>query len=166
MATKGERQALLFLAAVALLGAGTRVYRARTVAVESAGLEQQLAAVDSAAERPTPRRSGRSRAKRPSPDSPTSQPTGPIDLDTAPAEEIERLPGIGPALARRIVSDRDSNGPFGCLAALDGVKGIGPALLKGLDSAATFSGAARPVCLRSGVVPASSGRAAAGLPRR
>src|SRR5688572_28818349 len=126
MATKGERQALLFLAAVALLGAGTRVYRARTVVVESGGLEQQIAAVDSADDRPARRRSGRSPARRPAPDSPTSHATGRIDLDTAPAEEIERLPGIGPALARRIVSDRQSNGPFGCLAALDGVKGIGP----------------------------------------
>ena len=56
--------------------------------------------------------------------------------------------GIGPALARRIVSDRDSAGSFGCLAALDAVKGIGPSMLRRLDSLTSFSGAPRAACVR------------------
>ena len=174
MATKGERQALIFLAAVAMLGAGTRVYRARHVTVDPAGLDRQIAAVDSVKpvvgrriRRPTGKRQPDDRSGG-QPDVPTNrQPSSKIDLDTAPLEEIEKLPGIGPALAGRIIGDRTTNGPFGCLEALDGVKGIGPALLKRLDSLATFSGPGRPGCVRDGGFAAEpSGRAEGGPPRR
>lgn len=169
MATQGERRALMFLAAVALLGAGTRVWRAKHVDVDSADLESQIEAVDSAKteSRPTRRKSpapGRRSLSRPArnalapspqPAAHNPQPTSgnpmasaPVDIDRASAEEIERLPGIGPALAKRIVADRDAKGPFGCLGALDSVKGIGPALLARLDSLARFSGAGRPACAR------------------
>ena len=67
----------------------------------------------------------------------------PIDLDRASAAEIERLPGVGPALAARIVARRDSFGPFGGLAELGLVKGVGPATLKRLARLVTFSGQAR-----------------------
>lgn len=144
MATKGERQALLFLAAVALLGAGTRWYRARHVTVESGGLDRQIEAVEQSRAGQAPRRTPKNKRVAPSPVVAAS--VGPIDLDRASAEEIETLPGIGPALARRIVGDRDANGPFGCLVALDQVRGIGPALLRRLDSLATFSGPGRPAC--------------------
>jgi competence protein ComEA len=66
-----------------------------------------------------------------------------IDLDVAGAAEIERLPRVGPALARRIVASRDSLGPFGSLAALTRVKGIGPATAERLAPLVTFSGQAR-----------------------
>src|SRR4051812_47544202 len=46
MATQGERRALYFLAAVALLGAGTRAWRGRHVAVDTTGLGRQIDAVD------------------------------------------------------------------------------------------------------------------------
>src|SRR5512143_3954636 len=36
-----------------------------------------------------------------------------MDVDRATAEELIRLPGIGPALAARIVAERAENGPFG-----------------------------------------------------
>jgi DNA uptake protein ComE-like DNA-binding protein len=66
-----------------------------------------------------------------------------IDLDLASAAEIERLPGIGPALAGRIVASRDSLGPFGALAAVGRVKGMGPTTLKRVARLVTFSGQAR-----------------------
>jgi Helix-hairpin-helix motif len=75
--------------------------------------------------------------------SPTSAGTALIDLDVAGAAEIERLPRVGPALARRIVASRDSLGPFGGLAALTRVKGIGPATAERLAPLVTFSGQAR-----------------------
>ena len=71
-----------------------------------------------------------------------------IDLDTAGAEEIARLPRIGPGLAARIFADRDANGPFGSLDGLDRVSGIGPSVLGAVKPYAVFSGAARPVVQR------------------
>jgi competence protein ComEA len=68
---------------------------------------------------------------------------GPIDLDRATAAEIEALPRVGPALARRIVANRDSIGPFGSIEALRRIRGLGPATLKLLAPLVTFSGQAR-----------------------
>lgn len=59
-------------------------------------------------------------------------PGQPLDLNRATAAELERLPGVGPALAARIVARRDSAGPFRTLAQLDSVRGVGPALLSRL----------------------------------
>jgi competence ComEA-like helix-hairpin-helix protein len=57
-------------------------------------------------------------------------PAGPaLNVNHATAVELEGLPGIGPALARRIVADREAQGPFATIAALDRVPGIGPALM-------------------------------------
>ncbi len=72
-----------------------------------------------------------------------STPEALLDLDRATATEIEALPRIGPAIARRIVASRDSLGPFGSLAALGRVKGVGPATLGRLAPLVTFSGQAR-----------------------
>jgi len=52
-----------------------------------------------------------------------------IDPNRATADEIDRLPRIGPALAARIVEWRAAHGPFRSLADLDSVPGVGPALL-------------------------------------
>lgn len=69
----------------------------------------------------------------------------PVDVDQATVEEIERLPWVGPALARRIVANRDSFGAFGGVAALGEVRGIGPALLERIRGRVTFSASPRPL---------------------
>jgi competence protein ComEA len=51
----------------------------------------------------------------------------PVNVNTASAEELQTLPGIGPALARRIVEDRAARGPFRSAEELARVFGIGPA---------------------------------------
>lgn len=71
-----------------------------------------------------------------------------IDADRAGVRELERLPGVGPAMARRIVADRESRGAFGGIAGLDRVAGIGPATLARLAPHLTFSG--RPADTGSG----------------
>jgi competence protein ComEA len=62
-----------------------------------------------------------------------------VDLDRASERDIEALPWVGPALARRIVANRDSFGAFGSLDALERVKGLGPATRKRLANRVTFS---------------------------
>lgn len=50
---------------------------------------------------------------------------GPVDLNTASVEQLQALPGIGPALAQRIVRHRDEHGPFRAPGDLRDVSGIG-----------------------------------------
>jgi competence ComEA-like helix-hairpin-helix protein len=50
----------------------------------------------------------------------------PVDLNRASAEELARLPGVGPALARRIVEERERRGRFDSPEALRGILGLGP----------------------------------------
>lgn len=143
VATPAERNALLFLAAVISLGAGVRAVRAVSRDAESdpksaAALSDQLRRVDSARAATKAGTRGRGSRKKP------LAPVGPVDMDTSSAELIETLNGIGPALAKRIVADRDSSGPFGSLDGLRRVKGIGPALSARLAPQVTFSRFPRP----------------------
>ena len=76
-----------------------------------------------------------------SPDAPAGRSRRePVDLDRASEREVEGLPWVGPALARRILANRDSFGPFGSLEALGRVKGVGAATRKRLAALVTFSG--------------------------
>ena len=53
---------------------------------------------------------------------------GPVDLNRADTTALESLPGVGPALARRIVEARRA-APFRSVDDLLRVRGIGPATL-------------------------------------
>jgi DNA uptake protein ComE-like DNA-binding protein len=66
-------------------------------------------------------------------------PGGPIDLDRAQEWEILSLPKVGPALAHRILADRDSLGPFGSLDELRRVKGVGDGVVNAITPYVTFS---------------------------
>jgi predicted flap endonuclease-1-like 5' DNA nuclease len=169
--TPTELRALLFLALVAVVGAGARMARAPAApVVEPAAkraLAAQMAAVDSVrrlaesgatgkgrkiARKPKPR-SGRSRqsdatetprSERPRAAEKPPPPTFPIDVDVADSAALDALPGIGPALASRIVRERDKCGPYGSLRDLERVRGIGPAMTKRLAPVVTFSLSPRP----------------------
>ncbi|HYL28912.1 MAG TPA: helix-hairpin-helix domain-containing protein [Gemmatimonadales bacterium] len=65
-----------------------------------------------------------------------------IDLDRAGAQEVGRLPRVGPGLAKRIVADREARGPFGSLEGLDRVPGVGAAVLGAVRDHVRFSGVA------------------------
>jgi competence protein ComEA len=151
--TRAERQALYFLSGIALLGGAVRAWRgvgegeAPPPAARRA-LDAQLAAVDSAIvaerrerEEREARRAARRAGKAPARGPPPAPAV--VDVDRASAAELETLPRIGPALARRVVADRDSLGPFGSLEGLQRVRGIGPAMAAALAGRVTFSGTPR-----------------------
>ncbi len=52
-----------------------------------------------------------------------------IDINRANADELDRLPGIGPKTAKAIIEHRTRNGPFASVDDLLAVRGIGPATL-------------------------------------
>ncbi|MCC6245318.1 MAG: helix-hairpin-helix domain-containing protein [Gemmatimonadaceae bacterium] len=169
MPTPAERHALLFLAAVAVLGGGARALNARrfvqqTTAAErlvhpdsagrSAGeraLVAQLQAVDSAraaqkSRASRPRSSGGRSGRRVAGDTgdgvaapePRERVPVVVDVNQATERELERLPRVGPALAKRIVAWREAHGPFRSLEDLRHVRGIGPATIALLTSSVTF----------------------------
>ena len=165
MPTPAERQALLFLAAVAVIGGGVRAAGTRTLARDVAraergpapsadlairALDAQIAAVDSARTRSKTKkassRSGSSRKMK----EPTlvvghvPDPVLSIDVNDASVAELERLPRVGPALAARIVAWREQHGPFESLESLRHVRGIGPATARMLAPLVTFSGRHSP----------------------
>lgn len=53
-------------------------------------------------------------------------PSGPVHLNIATAEELEQLPGVGPALAQRILDWRTQHGRFNSVGELQQVHGLGP----------------------------------------
>ena len=115
--TARERSAIILLSLAALLGIGVNVYRLRhervTIRIErtpSAGARWD-GVLDAARH---------------------------ISLNTATAAEFERLPGVGPTLAARIIVYRTSHGPFTTVADLRAVPGVGPALFAHLNEYLTL----------------------------
>jgi competence ComEA-like helix-hairpin-helix protein len=149
MPTPGEKKALLFLSSVILLGAGARgaaILHSQSPVNAAArqALDNQIHAVDSVRHQLGAKKSKRSRKKSGAvhivaPEAPEQSIPAIIDIDIATAAEIETLRGIGPALAQRIVADRDSVGPFGSIDEVQRVKGIGKRLAAKIAPQVTFS---------------------------
>lgn len=60
-----------------------------------------------------------------------------VNINTADAPALERLPGIGPSLAQKIIDFRESHGPFDRAEDLQSVPGIGPAKFEAIKDMVT-----------------------------
>lgn len=183
MSIPSDHKALIFIGAVAVLGAAVRVTRAAVGSADAApqpALDHQIQAADSSA------RAGRSKPRGKSPRSKSAARTPQagaggadpgdarrstplldrpgyigtrLDIDVATAAQIDSLPGITPTMARRIVADRMSRGPFLGLDGLRRVSGAGPMFVQRIDSLVTFSGVYRPGTPADTVIPKRRARA-------
>src|ERR687890_73511 len=125
-----EARAMLLLLALALAGQGVRYFATRPG--EPPGQVQLLGTLSAGSPR-AQRDSARRNAEPLAPDER-------LDVDVVSAAELTRLPKVGLRLAKVIVADRETRGPFGGLAGLDRVAGIGPGLLQVLAPHVAFSG--------------------------
>ena len=105
--TKQEKAVIYFLIFLFVLGAAVKFYRMKTsrpkLTVESSRISAQNADIEKII---------RQRQI--------------VRINTAGCGDFSRLPGIGPALAQRIVDYRNLNGNFATCDELKKVKGIGP----------------------------------------
>jgi competence ComEA-like helix-hairpin-helix protein len=70
-----------------------------------------------------------------------TQPEGsglPVAVNAATVADLQRLPGVGPVLAQRILDERRAHGAFHSLADLRRVKGIGPRVAARLAASVRF----------------------------
>lgn len=63
-----------------------------------------------------------------------------IDLNSATAEQLQTLPGIGPVIASRIIAYREYEGPFRTVGELVNVNGIGEKTLEEIWDFVTIGG--------------------------
>lgn len=75
--------------------------------------------------------------KEPAPVTPEAP--APVDINTATAEELETLSGVGPVMAQRIIDYREEHGPFSSVDDLLNVSGIGESTLEKFRDHVTVS---------------------------
>jgi comEA protein len=123
--TRSEQKIFLFLALIFLAGAAIKLYRAyvappRDVRFDYSESDSVFAASSTAS-------TAQSSIKQ-----------QPININTAGAEELDALPGVGPAMAQQIVDYRHTHGPFKSLQDLRNIKGMGPKKLEKLQPMVTL----------------------------
>ncbi len=134
---------LLVVAALLLLGLAVREWRAgfpeQAERLESFDREEPVPPLapppPPSAREPRPRRwaaSPRPADEPGQPSDPVPPDPRPLDLNQASVEQIARLPGIGPALAGRILEERERRGRFGSPETLRQILGLGPKKLAAL----------------------------------
>jgi DNA uptake protein ComE-like DNA-binding protein len=156
MSTPAERKALLFFGIVAMLGAGVRVWRSSrpapmphpeqsdaTAGIHAPGSGRpsspHSARISDSRRTSVQKRTSVSKTARSNRDS-----TAVVDLDRATVSELDALGVLPSGMARLIVADRDSFGPFGSIDELRRVPFLSAGTLRKLAPRVTFSRIPRP----------------------
>jgi len=126
MVTYTGRQIAILLALLVAAGIGLGVRHWRAAHPEMA---ERLERLDRHGAEPASRAAGPPRHPRGKPA--LGAGSAPLDLNSATVEELSRLPGVGPALAARIVAARNG-GAFASVDDLAGVRGVGRARVERL----------------------------------
>ncbi len=147
--TEAETKALLASSLLVLLAAFARiVLQPEPAEVQGGGLAG-TPEVDSALSRAESIFQEEERRRRP------LEPGERIDPNVASEIELDRLPGIGPALARAIIRSRDGEGPFRSLQDLERVPGLGSSSVKRLAALVSLPATAERRPKRGGEVSRS-----------
>jgi competence protein ComEA len=135
-----ERTVLVFLIAVMLAGAGVSAWHhhqvQKNLKIIQSAVRTRQSALDSA--------QSAVRSPQSALDSAQSAVRSPqsavlVDLNTATASELDLLPGIGPALAQRIIEYRSKHNGFKTVDELRQVSGIGPKKFEAIKDRVTVS---------------------------
>ena len=71
-------------------------------------------------------------------------PAKPVDLNSASVEQLQQVPGIGPATAKSIVNFREKSGPFQRVEDLLAIRGISKQALERMRPYVTVSAPEAP----------------------
>jgi competence ComEA-like helix-hairpin-helix protein len=154
-----RRQILVLLILMAIAGFGLAVGHWRRVRPDTVDYLEQLDRGPALGSTPTAPRSTDRPASAPSsdpesrpkrrtrepreserpPGAPADAPADTIDLNRATTVELTRLPGIGPALARRIADTRDADGPFARVEELERIRGMSARKIEKLRAFVTIT---------------------------
>jgi len=80
-------------------------------------------------------------------------PPKPVNINTATSEELQQVPGIGPATAEKILQMRKSYGAFKSVDDLLAIRGLGP---KRLEKMRKYLTVGKPAPAKSGALPVKS----------
>lgn len=64
--------------------------------------------------------------------------SGLVNINTATAEQLESIPGVGPATAQKIIASREAEGPFASIEDIQRVSGIGAKKFENMRDAITI----------------------------
>jgi competence protein ComEA len=88
-----------------------------------------------------------------------AQPVGKVNINSATAQQLESLPGVGPKLAARIVEYRQKAGGFKSAQELMNVKGIGEKNFEKIQAHVSTSGEASKGSAKGGMETAKGAKA-------